>query len=242
MNFSLFIGTQYMPIFYSLERYLKYIFYEKLYLNQSLLENEFKNLHLIITINEPKDLTLCCQWIYANRISPNKFRILGNDENNDINLLAFSTIKEQFENSFKIEQGINKLQIPFFCDQIKLFFKGHGEQSLLKCLSDANYYLNNYKNLLLIGDFAPNELLKNFLLPGVESWNQFIKRFQKYAPLLWVNGWIAETETIESSIIIISNDLSKINALESFIIFEFKTLQLISEIITIMEELASQTD
>jgi hypothetical protein len=79
-------------------------------------------------------------------------------------------------------------------------------------------------------------------MPGVQNWNEFVRRFNKYAPILYIWGWAAETDTITRLIKNISIDLMKIDASNSFVIFELEPMSLINEIVAIMEELAKQSD
>lgn len=242
MNNSLFAGNLFMPLSQSVIRYFKYILNMELQLLQSNISDGPNNIELLFIINEPTELDICCRRMYENRIKPEKLRIMGYDDNNDINLLKFNTLKGHFENKFRIKKGIDRMQIHFFRDQINLFFKGHGEQSLMNCLTYVTYYLSNYSDLVKIGDHTPEKLHQLFLLPGLQNWVEFVRRFNKYAPVLYVRGWVSETNTVEKLMKIISTDLTKIDASKPFVIFELKSISHIKEIVTILEELAQHAD
>jgi hypothetical protein len=121
-----------------------------------------------------------------------------------------------------------------------MFFKGHGEQSLLQSISYVAYNLSNYSSLVETGDYTQEGLYRNFLLPGIQNWNEFVHRFNKYAPVLYVRGWTNETNTINNLIKIISIGLEKVDASKPFIIFELESMSLINEIVFLLEGLAQQ--
>jgi hypothetical protein len=242
MNICLIGENLCIPFSQSLERYFRYILKRDLWLMGNNISYAATDFDLIFVIDDPTQFNYCSHWIYEKKISPSKLRIMSYDNKNDINLLEFDTLKSQFQNSLKNEHGIDHKNIPFFRDQISLFFKGHGEQSLLQCLTYVSYNLGNYSSLLKSEDFSPEDLHQHFLMPGVQNWNEFVRRFNKYAPILYIWGWAAETDTITRLIKNISIDLMKIDASNSFVIFELEPMSLINEIVAIMEELAKQSD
>lgn len=241
MNYFVSTGNLFILVCQSLSRYFYHMLNTELRILQKNASDEINNIDLVFVMNDSFDLNHCSLWMYKNRINPSKLRIVGYDKNNDIDLLEFGTLKLQFENSFQVKNGIDRIKIPFFIGYVKLFFKGHGEQSLLKCLSSVIYNLVNYEDLAKSREYPIEGLNRNFLLPGVQNWHEFLRRFNKYAPILYVCGWVAETDKIEQLIKIISIELGKIDPSESFVIFELKSVSLISEIVAIMEELAQQS-
>ena len=241
MKYFLFTSDKSKPIFYSLERYFKYKFDRELLENSSFSSSKIENLTLIFSLNNPESLFLCCQQIYDNRINPDKLRIIGYDNHNDINLLNYLSLSSQIKNCFQIVHGIDRMEIPFFRDHIRLFFNGHGEKSLLKYLTEVNNSLTNYANLAQIEEYTPEELFKNFLLQGVQNWFEFVRRFNKYVSLLYCLGWATETDSIIRMIEKISNELVPINTSRCFTIFELKSLSFIYEIRSLLEQIARQT-
>lgn len=240
MNNFLFAGSLFNSLSKALVRYFSHVLNLGLSLAQSNISVRSNDIDQIFVVNEPLELSNCCRWMYDNGMGPDQLRIMGYDINNDINLLNFDLLKVQFEKKYRSEKTIDRIQIPFFRDQIRLFFKGHGEQSLFQCLTYVRYNLENYSSLLKSGDYTQEGLYQNFLLPGLENWNEFVRRFNKYAPVLYVRGWASETNTIDNLLRIISIDLGKIDTSKSFVVFELESMHLINEIVILLEELAQQ--
>jgi hypothetical protein len=197
---------------------------------------------MFYVINEPLELDKCFTWIHRNKINPDRLRILGYDSNADINLLEYETLKTQIENSFLITRGINQSNIPFISDRVKLFFKGHGEQSLLGCIGWVNYYFGNYTAMALSGEYALNGLNEAFLFPGIKNWLEFRRRFSKYAPILYASGWGNQVDSIERHIKVINMDIKRVELSDSFHTFDSVSMISLSVITSEIEEMAFQAD
>lgn len=240
MKIKLFNSSS--PLKQTLSRLFKYTLNIETSLKSSLNSDVQEDIDLLFVFNDPIELDECCIWIYNKKVNPNKLRIIGFDSDNDINLLEIESLTKQIEHSIKLDNGKNLINISFFRSLITLFFKGHGEKSLFKALSDTRYYFFNYNNLVNSGDFTPEELHHGFLLKGVESWKIFAQRVNKYAPILYTLGWTASTDSLDRLIQEVSADLQNIETSESFINFDSKLLVLINEIIGIIEDLAQKSN
>lgn len=226
----------------SLSRFFKYSLNIETSLISSLNSDIQEDFDLLFVFNDPIELDECCKWIYHIKVNPSKLRIIGFNSDNDINLLDIESLTNQIEYSIKLDNGKNLINISFFRNLITLFFKGHGEKSLFKALSDTRYYFFNYNNLVKSGDFTSEELHHGFLLKGVESWKIFVQRVGKYAPIIYVLGWTKSIDSLERLIQEVSADLQNIETSESFINFESKLLVHINEIIGIIEDLAQKSN
>jgi hypothetical protein len=197
-----------------------------------------EEIDLLFIFTEHEKIEKLYQVIYELRISPEKIRLIGYTDEYDINLLNFNNLIEQFKDCFSKKNIKYRTKYFLFNNQLKLFFSGHGGQSILSCITWINYYLKNYLKLSQIKDYNSDNLQQYFLLPGFESWKEFIKRFRKYAPIFWISGFSEEVESLENKIKIIENDLNRFEKDDSFYTFEIKSMQCLDEITFIIEDMA----
>lgn len=196
--------------------------------------------NFILFISDPDTVYLLetCNVLFLNKISPDKTRIIGSQSHSDINLLDLNNLNASFEKSlYSVDLSI-RANNPYFSSQISTFFKGHGEQSLLGCIGWVNYYIGNYIKLAGSREYEPRELNKAFLEPGIQNWNEFKRRFEKYAPLLYFVGWNDDALRINNSINTIEKEIKNIDVTESFHIFGNDTIKLLSDISECIEKMA----
>lgn len=242
MNIFLFAGDSFTPLAQSLKRFFRYLFKTEVALLDGYIPVEPDEIDLIFVINESSELEKCFVWIHQNKINPDRLRILGFDSNADINLLEVETLKTQIENSFLITRGIVRSNLPLNSDRVKLFFKGHGEQSLLGCIGLVNYYLGNYPVMAESGQYSPKELNAAFLIPGIQNWEEFTRRFTKYAPTLYVSGWDKQVNQIERYIKVIALEIKQVELSDALHTFDSETMKSLAEITSLIEGIAFETD
>lgn len=242
MNIFLFAGDSFLPLAQSLKRYFRYLFKTELGLQDGYIPGEADKIDLLFAFDEPSELEKSFTWIHQNRINPDRLRILGYDSNADISLLEVESLKTQIEHSFVISQGKDRLYNPLISNRIKLFFKGHGEQSLLGCLGWVNYYLGNYPAMAGSGQYSPAGLNETFLSPGIQNWQEFTRRFSKYSPFLYASGWDKQTNEIEQLIKVVSLDINRLEFPNSFHTFDSETFESLAEITSILEEMALRAE
>ena len=200
-----------------------------------------KNKNLIsFALIDQNDQDQVCQMIYDTKIPLVKVRILGYNDFCDVNLIKLQTLKQQLEQSLKINQADDHRYLPVFKERIKIFFKGHGEQSLLGCIGWVIYYFENYSRLLNSKDYSPQGVYNHFLLPGIGNWNEFKRRFEKYAAVIYMGGWPKLAKRIESLNNIVSSRLESLIVLKKISAFDEEILNAISEIRTILEDIEKQ--
>ncbi len=242
MKNFLFAGNSFMPLARSLERYFRYLLNTELKFIDDDIFVEPDKIDLLYTINESSVLQKCLSWIHKNKFNSNRLRILGCDTHADINLLMVETLGIQIENSFVISRRIDQSNFLFISDRVKLFFKGHGEQSLLGCIGWVNYYLGNYPAMAKSNDYSPKELNETFLAPGIQNWEEFTRRFSKYVPILYVSGWDKQVNEIERCIKVVAEDIKRIEFSDSFHTFDSGTIKSLAEITSFIEEMAFQAN
>ena len=242
MNYFLITEDSSITLAHSLARYYRYTLGIELCLWNDGISIESDKNDFFFILNEPKGLEKYLSWIHKNDFNPNRLRFIGYDSNADINLLDVETLKTQIEHCFEVIKGIDRLGIPFIFNRIKTFFNGHGEQSLLSCISGVKYYLGNYSEMADSREYSPIELNKTFFIPGMQCWDEFTLRFSKYASFLYVSGWDKQVHEIERSINVVTMDLKKAEVSDCFHTFSSETIQSLKEIITSIENMASQID
>lgn len=244
MNYFLIKGDSPTPtiLAHSITRYFRYILGIEIHfwINHSYIEPENNDLFFILF--EPSEIESFFSWFHKNNFNPDRLRFIANDEKADINLLDVETLKTQIEHCFEVTRGIDLLGIPFIFNRIKTFFNGHGEQSLLSCISGVKYYLGNYSEMADSGEYSPIELNKTFFIPGMQYWDEFTLRFSKYASFLYVSGWDKQVHEIERSINVVTMDLKKAEVSDCFHTFSSETIQSLKKIIKSIENMASQID
>lgn len=241
INF-LFLGESFITLAKSLKRFFFYSLNIELRFVDEYVFFESNNNIFIYVINDPIELQNCFSWIHKNNFSPYNLRILGFDSNSDLNLIEVETLKTQIENSFLMTRGIDRSNIPFIRDKVKLFFKGHGEQSLLGCIGWVNYYFGNYRAMAETRQYSPKELNEAFLIPGFQNWHEFMRRFSKYAPILYALGWDKQVVAIERFIKVIVLDINHVELSDALHTFDSETMNSLAGIITAIEEMAIQAD
>ena len=110
---------------------------------------------------------------------------------NYINMLDFSNLKRNLQsalNNSKVNVSA-ALYINEISNKIKLFFKGHGEESLINCLNWVRYYISNGPTLLIDGKLNRQEYKNDYLETGLKYWQTFRKRFDEHKNYLTFSGF-----------------------------------------------------
>jgi hypothetical protein len=141
---------------------------------------------------------------YAQRIEIKKVCVLGCEAISKlsyINLLNNSDYKKSFQDIFVSDVLVRDLSglihIKAFRKQIQLFFQGHGEKSLFSSLNDARYRLLNGIKLFLVKELTFEESINEFLIPGINSWNKFKNRMNKYSAYIDLLGFHQELQEVQ---------------------------------------------
>jgi hypothetical protein len=224
----------------AIERYCRYVLSVTIEIVNP--QNLFlhNNYLLFLLDNDSDSLLKTCNVLFLNNIAIDKTRTIGFYSYSDINLLELDKLKSNFERSFYYVDTTNKKNNPFISEKISIFFKGHGEQSLLGCIGWVTYYFENYARLLNSEDYSPQGLYKHFLVPGMKYWGEFVRRFEKYAPIIYTAGWDKQTRQIESLIKKVSPESDMEVGLNNMPDFGKDTILAISEIRTILEDIEKQ--
>ena len=181
-------------LFNAFQRYLKFIFKIKLNKNIPSQSNKESKYYLFIYEQELENYN-----IFKYNI---KVVILGyqnNKQNNYINLLDLNHLNtnlSQIYNSNIINNQERTNISPQILERLVTFFKGHGEESLLSCLYSSQYYLSNGPVLFQKGNINYDEYQKTFLSPGIENWEIFSNRLNKYKNYLFVAGFENEVREV----------------------------------------------
>jgi hypothetical protein len=241
MNAFLTTGYNHSQLIHSIRRFCCYC--NTINLNEVEIENfpPPDSVDSLFIFSERENIEELYRVIYKRRISPNKLRFTGYSAKYDINLLDFNKLKAQFEACFTGNTEKKRTETEWFYKKLHLFFSGHGEQSLLSCLTWINYYLRNYSTLTETDDYSVKDLNRLFLVPGIENWKEFMLKFKKYAPILWVAGFQFEMESIEKNIQIIDIKIARVGNSDSFFKFGEDFFQCLAEITEIVESMARQT-
>jgi hypothetical protein len=241
MNTFLSTGNNHSQLKGSILRFCGYC--NSIHLNEVEIENlpPANAVDLLFIFSGHENIEEIYRVIYKLRISPNKLRFIGYSAKYDINLLDFKKLKVQFEACFTSNTIKKRTEVAWFYKKLHLFFSGHGEQSLLSCLTWINYYFANYSNLTKSGDYNAKDLYRHFLVPGLKNWKEFTRRFKKYAPILWVAGFQFEMESIEKNIHVLDIKIAKVGNPDSFFNFGEDFFQRLAEITEKIESMAGQT-
>lgn len=136
-----------------------------------------------------------------------KIIITGTRRSNDedyINLLELNPHLKALEPKALQKSNGNALRYnEEFESKLQLFFKGHGEESLFSALTMAIHLLKNGPEQMVY--FSPerneDEYVKIFINPGLEKWDTFTRRFDKYRIYLESLGFEEEIKLIYGHII-----------------------------------------
>ena len=180
----------------SLERYFFYVI--------NVDNFSFGNIGNLFIIDEDVEIN---QIILDTLLSTREFKVIffGKakiSSANYVNLSDYSNLKKNIVTSL-MEKNINPSQfllIKEFHFKIKLFFKGHGEESLFNGLNWTRYYLINGINLLNRNNLNLKEFKNVYLKPGLQYWDNFKNRFNKYEIYLHILGYKIEVEQVKSLI------------------------------------------
>ncbi len=174
-------------LFNAFQRYLHYIF--KIEIKKGIPSQFKQNGKFYLFIHE-QELENCDIFKYDIKVV-----ILGynnNKQKNYINLLDLKNFNSNLSQIFS-SNNIDNQETTDIRHQIReklvTFFKGHGEESLLSCLYSTQYYLSNGPVLFQKGNINYDEYKKTFLLPGIENWEIFSNRLNKYKNYLFVAGF-----------------------------------------------------
>jgi hypothetical protein len=193
-----YFTQNYSHLFNSLERYFNSVpGFKLLPIEQTTLNKEDLN---ILVCFEEKDLPEFINIIKTK--TPKSIITLGIDNKSAINLLNYDQLEIQLKNipdnpKYLLKNLFTKEEL---FSKTKLFFKGHGEKSLLSSLSFAIYYLSNGPVLLHTDDCTLEEYQKAFLQPGLDNWKNFTERFEKYYFYLALLDFKKEIDEIKKQI------------------------------------------
>ncbi len=199
------------------------------------------NYLLFLLDNDTDSLLKTCNELFLNNIAIDKTRTIGICSYSDINLLELHKLESNFERSFYFVDTAKKKNNPFITGKIYTFFKGHGEQSLLSCIGWVTYYFENYIRFVHSEDYSMQGAYEHYLVPGMKYWGEFVRRFEKHAPIIYTAGWDKQTKQIESLIKKVSSELGRGVGLNNMPNFEKTTIVTISEIRNILEDIEKQT-
>lgn len=236
--YILLINKSYLHV--SLEHYFRYVFKRELTLIKDSLSDIKGYYILFILNNDSEEFGSLCKVLYNNKIKISNIRTLGSNNHSDVNLLDYKNIKSNFITCLNSEYQLKRKNIPWVSDKISVFFKGHGDQSLLSCIGWVNYYLNNYFSLVSLGDIALDELNKTFLEPGILNWNEFVRKFEINAPFLYFAGWDKETVNIEGCINLVQKEIINLKLTNSFHIFGKEAIESLMSISDTIEQMANE--
>ena len=188
-----------VSLFRSLERYFRYVLDSTLKLLHPQNVNSSKDFRILL-LNDEK-----VKEKFRNNFSGLQnysIILLSLSESNGLNLLQFS----EYKNNLKEALNSN-LSMPLYTEaelkeKLKNFFKGHGEESILKTLSHVEYALTNYP-AYRAGLFTKLEYVNILLSKASKAWRNFIERFNKnrvYLELLGIKENIKELEIIINEI------------------------------------------
>jgi len=156
-----------------------------------------------------------------------KFVIIGKRDiysNNCVNIKNISNLNANFNEALIAQQQF--LSPLIFVNDLKaklnLFFKGHGECSLIDGLNWTRYYLSNGINLLREEGLSWEEYISVYFKSGFDYWNLFKKRLEKYDIYLKIVGFTVEINLIKS---IVENFKKFIDELEDSTEDEIKKMK-----------------
>ena len=207
----------------SLKRYLAYILKWE---SQAFCYPKNKN--AIYFIDENTEITNKLLSFFKDIPSKNVI-LLGTrctKSNKYINLLASDALHNNFK---KAVTSSSNMPSPFlFHSEIKekliVFFKGHGEKSLLKLLNETNYCLYNGPDLVNSNNVTCDEYKEYqevYFKPGFMYWEKFTSRFDKYKIYLQVADFKDEVKSVEK----LKDEANRfIERLKSFTLEELKQL------------------
>lgn len=208
----------------ALERYLLYVIKSGL---NSYSHSNKKTLFLIdVNYSVSEDFLVSFHHIQNPHII-----IFGNSNTalkSYVNLTDLSNLKKNIENvltstdaDFSPLLYLHDIKI-----KINLFFKGHGEASLLSSLNWARYYLSNGPVLLSNEKLNWEEYEGLYLKPGLSYWNTFIGKLFNYEVYLRATGFEKEINTVKEFSDGFDRFVSMLNNRTEGNINEFKELRI----------------
>lgn len=186
---------------HALKRYVRYVFNIKAYVleKKTTLDDSF----VFIDADFPLDIS----WLLLfHKYSNQKTIILGFLRDSSevyINLLDLSRIKNNIQIALNRKKTtmMPLLLVKNVEQQIKSLIKPHGERSLYNLLNMTRQAIISGTDLFKKSVINREEYKESYLNPGIESWDFFIKRFNKYEVYLKVCGFESEIEKINRNII-----------------------------------------
>jgi len=175
-------------LYSSLKRYFYFILSRKL-IHIKELDKQIKNIDNLFILEDETNIDTIVELVTKREIK--RICVLGftnNLQKNYINLIDTKNLKPKLDDFFSTKSKKKDLSsiilVTAFREKIKLFFKGHGEESLFDGLNWTRYFLSNGLKLFLLGDIKITELQNKFLEPGINYWEKFKQRIYKYNPYL----------------------------------------------------------
>lgn len=239
MNY--FFTTQYFNLYRSLDRYFRYVLNEKLILvtEKGVIPEDNSKIYVFDTEKfDDRFLRI------ISDINTYHLILLGINKGDPIDLIHTPCLRNDITKVLASDFPVAAYKPNELRDKLQLLFKGHGEQTLLGCLGEVNYYLWNYSEMAKTGSWPAEGLNEHFFIPGKKNWIDFTHRFTKYAPILLLAGYSIEVKIIQKNVNQINSDLIKIEEPDSLYLYKFssETLQNLKEIIASLEKMASQID
>lgn len=172
-------------LFNSLQRYFKYLLGEELIILADDLNCQEQNIRIFL----PEDDKFENKFLrIINRLKNCEVFLLGSGSNYNIDPVLTSQLSDKLKSALNSDFQGTAYKPSELKEKLNAFFKGHGEQSLIGCLGQVIYFIDNYKCLAAGESYQPEGLRKYFLEPGLKSWKEFTRRFNKYSVILCLAG------------------------------------------------------
>lgn len=128
-----------------------------------------------------------------------------------INLLKINELGDDLHWAYYESPGKDLLRFENVRKKLRLFFAGHGQESLDSVLRWTRYFFQT--GVQQIKQF-PHEIAQNIeinLKPGFMYWRQFTDRFEKYGALLAMCGFQQEIEVLKINVGLLGKNMESID-------------------------------
>lgn len=181
-----------MPLFVSIQRFFKYVL--NLELKKFNYDSEISINDILITSDDERDNPELLDFLVERNIS--KIIRIGFDNNGTINLLDLNNLKANLESLLTCDAASHIFSEDEVNYKLKNLFHSHGQDSLFEKLSNCQYYISNGIKLYQMGDLDEETFQQNFIKPGIDNWNLFKERINRYHYFLFKKCMKNETERI----------------------------------------------
>jgi hypothetical protein len=184
----------------SFSNYFKFLFNKNLFFSEDCLQNDL-NIGDQIFIMDPIEVngeffsifTLWVEYVKEGKL-PLRLIILNYEkiENLSSNPFFINLIDSDCLLSDKIEivlsvddlsvyDYVANFQATNIVDVLKVFFKGHGQESLIKILTDLDQYFQQGPQLVAMDDYTVEECVQELIVKrAIPKWESFKERYDKY--------------------------------------------------------------